>query len=108
MSFKSAVHSIAVSVAEKTMPDEIKPPPPPPPPLSASETKILIQVKANLSEVSKKVALLETFLRSTVDLLAPHKKRVDGFDLSDSFYNLKSIKNDLKQHIALLERSLKS
>lgn len=108
MSLKEAIHSAALTIAEKTMPDEVKPPPPKPPPLSPSETKTLIQIKANLNETVKKLELLAKFLKTTSELLSPSlHKRLDGFDLSQTSHNLKHIQNDLKQHVALVEKELR-
>lgn len=108
MSLKEAIHSAALTIAEKTMPDEVKPPPPKPPPLSPSETKTLIQIKANLNETIKKLDLLNRFLKTTSELLSPPlHKRLDGFDLGDAFHNLKHLQNDLKQHVALIEKEFR-
>jgi len=107
MSLKKAIHSAALTIAEKTMPDEVKPPPPKPPSLSPAETKHLIQVKANLDATIKKLELLIKFLKTTNDLAAPYRKRLDGFDLGETSHNLRHIQNDLKQHIALVDRGFK-
>ena len=107
MSLKATIHSAALTIAEKTMPDDVKPPPPKPPALTPAESKQLIQIKANLDATIKKLELLARFLKTTNDLATPFKKRLDGFDLGDTFHGLKHIQNDLKQHIALIEKEFR-
>lgn len=104
MSLKHAIHSVALTIAEKTMPDEVKPPPPKPPPLSSAESNQLTKIKANLDATIKKLEILIKFLKTTESLVTPYRKRLDGFDLGETFQNLKHIQNDLKQHIALVEK----
>jgi hypothetical protein len=104
MSLKSALHSAALTIAEKTIPDDIKPPPPKSPPFSLAESKHLIKVKANLEATIQRLEILAKFLKTTNEIVAPYRKRLDGFDLGEAFHNLKHIQNDLKQHIALLDK----
>jgi hypothetical protein len=108
MSLKNTIHSVALTIAEKTMADEVKPPPPKPPPLSPVESKALIQIKANLDATIQKIDVLVKFLKTTNALAVPYKKRLDGFDLGDTFHSLKHIQNDLKQHIALIEKEFRT